>query len=128
MARGAPGRAQSLAASGALAADDAAAALIDSLPNPNETALQAMADSFRSGEGANRFALAFDRLGERLRQAILETAAEAPSPAVDRWTRSWERLTRLPGEVEALNLDRADALWSTVADLREAARARPLRC
>jgi hypothetical protein len=30
-------------------------------------------------------------------------------------------LTSLPREVEAINLDRADAFWSTVAVLRDAA-------
>ena len=127
MARGAPGRVLSLAAAGALQADDAAAALIQGLPTADEHALQAMADSFRGADGAGRFALTFDRLAERLRMAILETAGEGASSAAERWTQSWERLIHLPGAVEALNLDRADAFWSAVADLRDAARARPFR-
>lgn len=128
MARGAPGRVLSLAAAGALQADDLASSLLQRLPDADEAALQAMADSFRGGEGANRFALAFDRLAERLRLAVLQTAGEGASPATERWARSWERLVHLPGEVEALNLDRADAFWSAVADLRDAARSHPIRC
>ena len=39
------------------------------------------------------------------------------------WAQAWETLDRLPREVEALNLDRADALFTALAQLRQAARA-----
>jgi DNA polymerase III subunit delta' len=35
---------------------------------------------------------------------------------------AWETLQRLPREVEALNLDRTDALFTALAELRQAAR------
>ena len=41
----------------------------------------------------------------------------------DGWARAWIRLINLPREAEGLNLDRADAFWTMVADLRAAARA-----
>ena len=34
--------------------------------------------------------------------------------ALDRWAQAWELLTRLPGEAEALNLDRADAFFTAM--------------
>ena len=42
---------------------------------------------------------------------------------LDRWAQAWETLQRLPREVEALNLDRADALFTALGELRQAARA-----
>ena len=42
---------------------------------------------------------------------------------LDRWASAWETLQRLPSEVEALNLDRADALFTALTELRDAARA-----
>ena len=41
---------------------------------------------------------------------------------LDRWSSVWERLSALPGEAEAVNLDRVDIFWTTIADLRAAAR------
>ena len=43
--------------------------------------------------------------------------------ALDRWASAWETLQRLPREVEAVNLDRADALFTALSELRDAARA-----
>jgi DNA polymerase-3 subunit delta' len=43
--------------------------------------------------------------------------------ALDRWAQAWETLQRLPREVEALNLDRTDALFAALTELRRAARA-----
>jgi len=42
---------------------------------------------------------------------------------LDRWALAWETLQRLPREVEAVNLDRADAFFTALAELRAAARA-----
>ena len=42
---------------------------------------------------------------------------------LDRWAQAWETLQRLPREVEALNLDRADALFTALTELRQAAQA-----
>ena len=48
-----------------------------------------------------------------------------PEPGADgdRWSQVWTRLTELPGEVEGVNLDRADAFWTALGELRSAARA-----
>jgi DNA polymerase-3 subunit delta' len=40
----------------------------------------------------------------------------------DQWGQAWTLLNTLPREVEGLNLDRADALWSAMGVLRDAAR------
>ena len=42
--------------------------------------------------------------------------------ALDRWAAAWETLQRLPREVEQLNLDRADALYTALGELRRAAQ------
>jgi DNA polymerase-3 subunit delta' len=120
MADGAPGRALELAARGALEVDQAAGELLRRLPEADLSALQALADGFRGAEGAQRFALLFERLAAQV-HAMAAANLDARSPAAPRWADVWDRLTSLPREVEAINLDRADAFWSTVAALRNAA-------
>ena len=114
MADGAPGRVLSLAAAGALALDDAAAALLGAGPQRTAQALR-LADSLRGGEGGQAFALLLDRLGERLHRAALEART---ARGADAWAGLWRRASELPGRVEALNLDRTDAFWSLLAELR----------
>jgi DNA polymerase-3 subunit delta' len=121
MSRGSPGRALELAARGAIAVDQAARELIRRLPDADTPALQALADSFRGPEGMERFILLFDRLGDHVRLRA-ELAAEEGSRDSDRWAEAWSKLAALPREVEGLNLDRADAFWSALGDLRAAAR------
>ncbi len=121
MSRGSPGRALELAARGAIAADQAARELVRRLPDADGPALQALADGFRGGEGTERFTLLFDRLSDHVRLRA-ELAAEEGSRDSDRWAAAWSKLAALPREVEGLNLDRADAFWSALGDLRAAAR------
>jgi DNA polymerase III subunit delta' len=121
MSRGSPGRALALAAKGALAADQAARELVGRLPEADVPALQALVDGFRGGEGMERFSLLFDRLSDHVRLRA-EVAAEEGSRDSERWAELWSRLSALPSEVEGLNLDRADAFWTAVGDLRAAAR------
>lgn len=126
MAKGAPGRALALAAGDALAVDAAAERLLHSLPLADEGQLMALADGFRGGEGGARFAFLLERLGDRIREsAVRQAMAGAAGEGVESWAAAWARLDALPGQVEALNLDRADAFWSALADLRHAARVRP---
>jgi DNA polymerase-3 subunit delta' len=122
MAGGAPGRAMVLAASGALALDDAARAILAALPGVDEAQALSIADRFRGGEGAAQFALLFERLAERVHGFAIERASLGQG-ALDRWAEAWETLQRLPREVEALNLDRTDALFTALTELRRAARA-----
>lgn len=122
MAHGAPGRALQLAASGGLAMDDAASEILQALPAIDEAALLAMADTFRGGEGAARFELLFERLADQVHAMTTRLASTGSSTVLDRWATVWERLSRWPGEAEAINLDRADVFWSAIADLRAAAR------
>ena len=120
MAHGAPGRVLTLAAAGALELDGAAAALLDGREGPErQTEALRLADSFRGGEGAQHFALLLERLGEKLHAAAL--AASNPGAAAA-WSELWRRVGELPGRVEALNLDRADAFWSLLAEVRAVVR------
>lgn len=122
MAGGAPGRALVLAAAHALMMDDAAAELISALPLVDQTRALALSERFRGGEGAVQFSLLFDRLAARVHDITVARTGE-PAARLDLWAQAWETLRRLPREVEGLNLDRTDALFTGLTDLRLAARA-----
>ncbi len=123
MAHGAPGRALRLAGADALALDHAARELLRGLPRVDEPAMLALAGGFRGAEGAARFELLFERLAEHVKSMIETTAGEAGAGPPGPWIDAWDRLTGIPPEAEALNLDRQDAFWTAVAALREAARS-----
>jgi DNA polymerase-3 subunit delta' len=116
MARGAPGRAWRLAEVKALEIDETARAIIERLPQVDQSAALALADSFRGAEGAQRFALAMDRMAAALHDKAA-TAALDGRGAIDRWAEAWSLLAELPGEVEAINLDRGDAFFSALGRL-----------
>jgi DNA polymerase-3 subunit delta' len=122
MADGAPGRGLALAACDALTLDRTAHEILSRLPECDAAAMQALTDSFRGGEGAERFDLLFERLAEQVHARALVTAQGAVVPS-DRWFAVWDQLVRLPRLAEAVNLDRADAFWTAMAQLRAAARA-----
>lgn len=122
MADGAPGQALSFAAGGALAMDDAARDLLSELPRIDETRALSIAEKFRGGDGPAQFALLFDRLADRVHRLATDRAGQGVG-RLDRWAQAWETLQRLPREVEALNLDRADALFTALTELRQAAQA-----
>jgi DNA polymerase-3 subunit delta' len=108
---------------GAVEADHAARELLRNLPRVDETAMLALADGFRGPAGSERFNLLFERLADQIRamatdQAMQSEAGEGPSGALDRWALAWELLVRLPREVEGLNLDRADAFYTALSQLR----------
>ena len=121
MSRGALGRALRLAQTGALAADDAARGLLTGLPKLDEAALLSLADSFRGGDGAARFALVFERLADQIHEMAAADSLAGRAAGLDRWSQVWTDINRLAADTEALNLDRTDALWSAVAQLRAAA-------
>lgn len=122
MAGGAPGRAWALAGAKALEMDDAARTLIEGLPGVDEAMALSLADRFRGGEGQAQFDLLFDRLAERVHGFAADRAAQGIG-GLDRWAQVWETLQRLSRDVEALNLDRADALFTALGELRQAAKA-----
>ncbi|MCR5880413.1 DNA polymerase III subunit delta' [Phenylobacterium sp. J367] len=122
MAGGAPGKALQLAASEALTMDDAARHLLSDLPRVDEALALSLADRFRGGEGQANFNLLLERLADRVHTMSLDRARDGIGP-LDRWAQAWETLTRLPREVEALNLDRTDALFTALRELRQAAQA-----
>ncbi len=121
MARGGLGRALTLADAGALGADDAARGLLTGLPKLDEAALLALSDSFRGPEGAARFALVFERLNDQIHAMAVRDSEAGRGQGLDRWAQAWSILNQLAADTEALNLDRADALWTAVAQLRAAA-------
>jgi DNA polymerase-3 subunit delta' len=125
MSRGAPGRALSLAARGALDVDRQVEGILQRLPTTDGPELLGLVDSFRGPEGGNRFNLLLERFADRLAAAALQRADHGALAAADRWSAAWDRLSRLPDQVEALNLDRADAFWSLMGDLRAAATRHP---
>ena len=118
MARGAPGRAWRLAASGVLEADQAAHDILRRLPKTDDAAMQALADGFRGPAGQARFELLFDRLADRVRQEATAAALEGEGAPRDRWAEAWEMLAGLPRDVAAVNLDRADAFFTALSRLR----------
>lgn len=122
MAGGAPGRALQLAARDALSLDRTAHEILHRLPDCDFAPMQALTDSFRGAEGAERFDLLFERLADQVHARALQSAQSAVTPS-DRWFAVWERLVALPRAVEAVNLDRTDAFWTAMADLRAATRA-----
>jgi DNA polymerase-3 subunit delta' len=122
MSGGAPGKAWNLAAAGAVAIDDAAKDLLRELPQVDEAMALSLADRFRGTEGPAQFNLLFERLSERIHALSLARAQEGRG-GLDRWAQAWETLQRLPRDVDAVNLDRTDALFTALSELRDAARA-----
>ncbi len=122
MSKGAPGKALALALAGAVGVDDAAKEILQSLPAVDEGLALSLADRFRGAEGAAQFNLLLERLAERVHGHAMRLAAEGYG-GLDRWAAAWETLQRLPREVEAVNLDRADAFFTALTELRAAARA-----
>jgi DNA polymerase-3 subunit delta' len=127
MSRGAPGRALSLAARGALDVDRQVEGLLQRLPMTDGPELLGLADSFRGAEGGHRFSLLLERLADRVHTAATARTEIGALAAAERWSGAWDRLSRLPDQVEALNLDRADAFWSLIGDLRAVAAHHPLK-
>jgi DNA polymerase-3 subunit delta' len=110
MAKGAPGAALRLAVGDALEYEALARQIVSGdMPPDNE--LLALADSFRGAPGQLRFDLFFERLAE----AVRETAIGQGAP---RWADLWDKISHAPIEADAINLDRADILWTTLADIR----------
>jgi DNA polymerase-3 subunit delta' len=81
----------------------------------------ALADGFRGSEGAERFAILCDRLAERIHQTTSERALAGERDGLDAWAEAFEFLAQLPGQVEAVNLDRGDAFFTALARLRAVA-------
>jgi DNA polymerase-3 subunit delta' len=128
MAHGAPGRALSLMGQGALELDRQVAGILQRLPDADTSELLGLAEKFRGAEGALRYQLLIDRFADRIRDAATQAADADDGDAAEPWVQAWGRLSAWPSQVEGLNLDRADAFWIMMADLRAVARIHPLPC
>jgi DNA polymerase-3 subunit delta' len=119
IARGAPGAAWRLGASGALEALATAKRLISALPDGDERAELALAESFRGAQGAVRFQLIFDCLAAGVQTQCVAQAENGPiSMNLDKWSRAWSEMMALHDRVEAVNLDRGEAFLVTLSRLR----------
>jgi DNA polymerase-3 subunit delta' len=114
MAKGSPGRAVALTQTNAMELDRFAQEMVSSTVSVASPSLMSLAESFRGSEGADRFVLFLNRLSN----AVEAKALQSDAAAAARWAELWDRLSSLPGRVEGLNLDRADAFWSAVTDIR----------
>ena len=101
---------------GAAAGFDAEA-FVATLPRVDAAQVQKLTERFRGAEGAGIFAAVTEALARAIRARALAEPRGGPD-----WAVVWRRLVGLPAEVDAVNLDRSDALWSVVADLRTAAQ------
>ena len=119
MARGAPGRALRLAGANALEVDQAARALVARLPAIDQSAALHMTDGFRGPEGAQRFALAMDRIAAALHESAAAAALQGQG-ALDRQAEAWSHVSDAPGEADAVNLDRADVFFTALGRLAAA--------
>jgi len=111
-AKGRPGRGIRLSAQTALAASDAARALLRSVPNiPDKLAMSALTA-----------AAADDAALEAFRAELLDWLADHAEthPAA---ARLWLKQARLLGDAETLNMDKAQVAAKLVAGLYEAAQA-----
>jgi DNA polymerase-3 subunit delta' len=120
---GAPGRALASLGDGGLDLDAAAEDIVNALPAVDAAALSTLADRFRGSEGLARFLIFFEHLGAHLALRA-EGLAEAPGQAA-LWADAWSQAGRTAAAAEALNLDRTDVLWTTVAGLKRVAGGRP---
>ena len=118
MARGAPGKAWRLAEAGALELDEQVKTLLSMLPSIDEALISSLQDSFRPPNGADRFNLFFNILSDNIHQLVRDRAVAGSQPAAASWAETWEYLVSIPGMVEAVNLDRSDALLTALGRLR----------
>jgi DNA polymerase-3 subunit delta' len=121
MGGGAPGRAVRLHAAGALGIDDAAREIIQRLPRIDASAMQGLVESWRGGEAAERFRILIERLAARIHDLSAARAIDGTLAGLTGWDEAWRALQALPDQVEGVNLDRADALWTALGLLRRAA-------
>jgi DNA polymerase-3 subunit delta' len=121
MARGAPGKALRFALAGALEVDVAVRALLARLPAIDPGAALTLADGFRGPEGVQKFALVMDRLAAALGERACAAARDGEAGA-ERWAEAASLAADLPGEVEAVNLERGDALFTALGRIAALAR------
>ncbi|HEV2365958.1 MAG TPA: DNA polymerase III subunit delta' [Caulobacteraceae bacterium] len=123
LAGGAPGRAWRLQAAGALALDATAKALVEALPERDESGLLALVDSFRGAAGGDRFALFLDRLAAAVETRARSLMGTGGAAAARPWAEAFPEIHQLVRETEAVNLDRADVFFTTVSRLQAIAQA-----
>ena len=117
LAHGAPGKAISLMAEGALEMDVLAGRLLEKPPMPRPEAMAA-ATMFKSSssknDGAKKFATFMACLADRLHEKALSAETSQKGQTV---ARLWSKMSLAVGEVESVNLDRGDYFWSIYNEL-----------
>lgn len=117
-ARGSPGRALALAEGGEARVETDVDRLIDSRGVERLKAMQGLVDELKGEAGRTRFDLLMERLSATLRERAL-----ASGPAGEGWASAWARLGAITGQVDGLNIDRADALAAALAEIDRARQA-----
>jgi len=117
LAHGAPGKALSLYAEGALEMDAFAGRLL-SRPLPSRDELMTTAAMFKSNSAKNngpqKFATFIACLSDRLHERALTVDTTQTGQMV---AQLWSRLSTVVMDVEAVNLDRGDTFWSIYNEL-----------
>lgn len=118
-AQGSPGQALALAGETTSELDRIARRWVAEGPRDAAEPI-AFADGFRRGDGAAKFDLLFDRMRAAVREkAVGGTENGAGGP---RWAELWSRLGDIPDQVAGLNLDRAEALSTALAEIERTRR------
>ncbi len=143
LAEGSPGRALGLAAGGGLALFDALMGLLASLPRTDAKALHALFDRVSRADARDAYEMLFALLRWWIARLVRGAASGvAPSDIIagegavrdrlaaaaglDRWTQLWEKINRLTGRADALNLDRKQVLLTAFNELEIVARSQHL--
>jgi len=138
LAEGSIGRALDLAEAGGLGLYRELGALLASLPSLNAASLDGFADRMGRFGGESAFRLMAELLSGWLARMVTGAASGrstailpeegaamtrlAARASLDRWGEVWEKLNRLFGLVDAVNLDRKQAVLNAFFTLEEASR------
>lgn len=114
---GLPGQALAQLAPDSGALDAMAARAAQGSLAPGSPDAFTLIDQFRGGEAANRFDLFMHRLQDHVRRRADLAARSGDMSAANRLAQGWGRIGQVWSEVNVLNLDRGDALFSLLRDL-----------
>jgi DNA polymerase-3 subunit delta' len=114
---GLPGQALALLSSNSEGLDTLAEQTARGDLSPGSLEAFALIDQFRGGEGANRFDLFMTRLQDHVRRRAAACSQSGDLSAANVLARNWTRIGEVWSEVEGLNLDRGDAMFTLLREL-----------